>query len=363
MTAGLSAPAAQALTSLAALPALPAADGGQAIAKPVLVFALIAFFVGSAVLIATVLGAVTRGGRPEERMRRRLSFYTLTGRQVRLERQVEQHGVLGNTAIARSAVELAERVTTQRGLGQVIDARLDAAGVPMRTPEWLVVHLGATVGLSLLFLLLSGGTLVAAVVGLLLGLAVPWLVLTLRQGRRESAFLAQLPDTLQMLAGSLQAGYSLPQALDTVVREGQPPMSVEFNRALVESRLGMPVEDALEGIGRRLASQDFSWVVMAVRIQRDVGGNLAELLMTVADTLRERERLRRQVKVLSAEGRLSGWILGALPVLFFVYLALANPSYLAPLWKTPLGIAMMIGAAVLLSVGGFWLTKVVKVEV
>ena len=134
-----------------------------------------------------------------------------------------------------------------------------------------------------------------------------------------------------MLAGSLQAGYSLPQALDTVVREGQPPMSVEFNRALVESRLGMPVEDALEGIGRRLSSQDFSWVVMAVRIQRDVGGNLAELLMTVADTLRERERLRRQVKVLSAEGRLSGWILGGLPIVFFAYLALTEPHVRASL--------------------------------
>jgi tight adherence protein B len=351
------------LSGLGALGALPAVDPGQAIAKPVLVFALLAFFLGSAVLIATVLGAATRAGRPEERMRRRLSFYTLSGRQVRLETQVQQSGVLGNSAIARSAVELAGRVTKERGLGDVIDGRLDAAGVPMRTPEWLLVHLGSTVGLSLLFLLLSGGSLVGAIVGLLLGLAAPWMVLVIRQGRRESAFLAQLPDTLQMLAGSLQAGYSLPQALDTVVREGQPPMSVEFNRALVESRLGMPVEDALEGIGRRLESQDFSWVVMAVRIQRDVGGNLAELLMTVAETLRERERLRRQVKVLSAEGRLSGWILGSLPVVFFVYLTLANPTYLAPLYSTTLGIAMMITAVVLLAVGAFWLSRVVKVEV
>jgi tight adherence protein B len=347
---------------LRAVPAVPAADA-QTIAKPVLVFALVAFFLGCSVLIATVLGAATRGTRPEERLRRRLSFYTLGGRQVRLETRIEQHGVLGNTAIARSAVELAERVTERRGLGDVIDGRLEAAGIPMRTPEWLVVHILSAVGLSLLFLLLSGGALVATVAGLVVGLALPWLVLIVRQGRRENAFLAQLPDTLQMLAGSLQAGYSLPQALDTVVREGQPPMSVEFNRALVESRLGMPVEDALEGIAQRMASQDFSWVVMAVRIQRDVGGNLAELLMTVADTLRERERLRRQVKVLSAEGRLSGWILGGLPVVFFLYLALANPTYLRPLWTTPLGVVMIVLALVLLAVGAFWLRRVIKVEV
>jgi tight adherence protein B len=349
---------------IAAVLAVPAADAPPAaVERPVLAFALLAFFLGTTVLIATVLGVLTRAARPEERIRRRLSFYTLSGRQARLEREVQQRGILTSNVFARSAVELAERVTERRGLGDAVDDRLAAAALPVRTPEWLVIHLGIAVGLSLLFLLISGGGLLPTISALLLGLAGPWLFLLVRQGRRESAFLAQLPDTLQMLAGSLQAGYSLPQALDTVVREGQPPMSAEFNRALVESRLGMPVEDALEGIGRRLASQDFSWVVMAVRIQRDVGGNLAELLMTVADTLRERERLRRQVKVLSAEGRLSGWILGGLPVVFFLYLALANPTYLRPLWTTPLGVVMIVLALVLLAVGAFWLRRVIKVEV
>ena len=342
----------------------PAVGVSQAaIARPVLAFALLAFFLGTTVLVATVLGAITKGGRPEERMRRRLSLYTLTGQRARLERQVEQRGIFTGNALTRWPVEFAERVTERRKLGDAVDSRLEGAALPVRTPEWLLIHLGIAVGASLLFLLLSRGALLATICGLALGLTLPWLFLLVRQGRRENAFLSQLPDTLQMLAGSLQAGYSLPQALDTVVREGQPPMSVEFNRALVESRLGMPVEDALEGIGRRLASQDFSWVVMAVRIQRDVGGNLAELLTTVADTLRERERLRRQVKVLSAEGRLSGWILGGLPVVFFLYLVLANPSYLRPLWTTPLGIVMMVLAILLLGVGAFWLRRVVKVEV
>jgi tight adherence protein B len=347
-----------------AAPAVAGALGdGQAMAKPVLVFALLAFFLGTTVLIATVLGAITRAGRPEERIRRRLSFYTISGRQARLDRQVEQHSMLGSNVITRSAVGLAERVTERRGLGEAVDGRLEAAALPIRTPEWLLIHLGCAVGLAVLFLAASRGSLLATICGLILGLVGPWIFLAIRQDRRENAFLSQLPDTLQMLAGSLQAGYSLPQALDTVVREGQPPMSVEFNRALIESRLGMPVEDALEGIGRRLSSQDFSWVVMAVRIQRDVGGNLAELLMTVADTLRERERLRRQVKVLSAEGRLSGWILGGLPVVFFAYLVLANPTYLRPLWSSMLGVLMLGLAVVLLAVGAFWLSRVIKVEV
>ena len=159
-----------------------------------------------------------------------------------------------------------------------------------------------------------------AVLGLGLGIVLPWSYLTVKESRRTSAFLAQLPDTLQLVAGSLSAGYSIPQAMDTVVREGQQPITGEFNRALVEARLGVPIEDAMDGIAERMKSKDFAWVVMAIRIQREVGGNLAELLTTVAATLRERERLRRQVSVLSAEGRLSAWILGLLPIVFALYL-------------------------------------------
>jgi tight adherence protein B len=165
------------------------------------------------------------------------------------------------------------------------------------------------------------------------------------------------------LAGSIAAGYSLPQAIDTVVRESEAPMAAELNRALIEARLGVPIEDALETIGVRMDSVDFAWVVMALRIQRDVGGNLAEVLTTVAATMRERERLRRQVDVLSAEGRLSAIILGALPLLFVTYLIFARPEYIGVLVTTPLGILMVVTGVVLMIIGAFWLRKVVKVVV
>ena len=176
-------------------------------------------------------------------------------------------------------------------------------------------------------------------------------------------FLAQLPDTLQLIAGSLSAGYSMPQAIDTVVREADQPIAAEFNRALVEARLGVPIEDALDRVAERMHSRDFGWVVMAVRIQREVGGNLAKLLTTVAATLRERERLRRQVKVLSAEGRLSAWILGLLPPVFSVYLLLTQPTYLKPLVTEPLGILLLSLGLTLLAVGVLWMRKAIKVEV
>ena len=127
--------------------------------------------------------------------------------------------------------------------------------------------------------------------------------------------------------------------------------------------LGVPIEDALETVGKRMDSVDFAWVVMAIRIQRDVGGNLAEVLTGVAATMRERERLRRQVQVLSAEGRLSAVILGAMPILFAAYLSVAQPQYVGLLVTTPIGIMMIVVGVILLIAGAFWLRKVVTVEV
>ncbi len=165
------------------------------------------------------------------------------------------------------------------------------------------------------------------------------------------------------VAGSLSAGYSFPQAVDAVVREGAQPMSTEFGRAIIESRLGVPIEDALDHVAERMGSRDFTWVVMAVRIQREVGGNLAEVLTNVSNTMRERERVRRQVKVLSAEGRLSALILGGLPPMFALYLVLVRPTYIKPLYEDPIGILMLCVMGFLFLVGVFWLRKVVKVEV
>ena len=172
---------------------------------------------------------------------------------------------------------------------------------------------------------------------------MPWLYLGFKRSRRLKAFNAQLAGCLQLMAGSLQAGLSLAQALDTVVREGTEPLAGEFRRALVETRLGVPIEDALESIGERMESADFEWTVMAIRIQREVGGNLAELLLNVAATLRERDYLRRQVKSLSAEGRFSAYILLALPpVHHAVHECVTNPDYLQPaVSPPPIGYVML----------------------
>ena len=145
------------------------------------------------------------------------------------------------------------------------------------------------------------------------------------------------------MSGSLAAGLSLAQSVDTIVREGAEPIAVGVPRVLVETRLGVSLEDALEGVAERFDSKDFEWVVMAIKIQRQVGGNLAELLDTVAATMREREYVRRQVAALAAEGKLSAWVLGGLPPLFMLYLLLTNYDYVIVMFQEPLGWAMLGG--------------------
>jgi tight adherence protein B len=166
-----------------------------------------------------------------------------------------------------------------------------------------------------------------------------------------------------LVAGSLSAGYSLLQALDGVVQEGEEPIAGEFSRALATARLGVPIEDALDQVAERVDSPDFAWTAMAIRIQREVGGNLAEVLLTVGDTLRERAALRRQVRALSAEGRLSAYILLAIPTLFGMYEVLLRRSYVSVMWSNPIGIALMVATIVLMGVGFVWMRNVVNVEV
>lgn len=320
-----------------------------------------ALFLAVVIALAIAVTSISQRERTSG-VRRRLSIYTLAGRPVEESRE-EANAVLGDSAVARSAVEFAGRVVARRDFESVLGAKLEAGGIPMRPAEWLILHVGIAVMGAVLLLLISGGGLLATFLGFVGGLVAPYLYLAFKEGRRQSAFLERMPDTLQLMAGGLRAGYSLPQSVDAVVQEGSEPIATEFQRVLVETRLGVTIEDALEGVATRMGSVDFQWVVMAVRIQREVGGNLAEVLSTVSATLRERERLRRQVRVLSAEGRLSAWILGGLPPLFFLYLLLVRHDYISALWKDSIGIALIVFGVLDLVVGAFWLRKVIRVEV
>jgi tight adherence protein B len=257
--------------------------------------------------------------------------------------------------------QAAEEEVKQRGLLSGMNAVLEQANIPMSPGEAIMAMFG---------LAAVGGIIGGVFKGLLGGLIVFAILLVLIIGfmnyagsREKRKFEKQLPDTLTLMATSLRAGYSLLQAVEAVASEAQDPTAREFGRAMVEARLGRSVSDSLAGIAERTRSQDFEWAVMAIEIQREVGGNLAEVLSTVANTMLQRNRLRGEIKALTAEGRLSAIILGALPFVMFLFLYLTNRTYLEPLLTNTFGqIAMGVGL-ILIAAGIFWLKKIVDIDV
>jgi tight adherence protein B len=264
-------------------------------------------------------------------------------------------------ATAKSAA--AELLRRNQSIEMRINARLEAAGSQLNASEWLLLHVGIVIVAGFVGTVIGSGSLVIGLLFLAGGILLPWMFLGFKRRSRRNKFSKALPDTLQLMAGSLTAGLSLAQSIDTIVNEGVDPISSEFRRVLVETRLGVSLETALEGVAERFDSKDFAWVVMAINIQRRVGGNLAELLNTVAATIREREYMRRQVSALAAEGKLSAFVLGGLPPMFFIYLLLTKYDYVSELWSRPLGYLMLAGSVLILGVGAFWMSRIVKVEV
>ncbi len=195
------------------------------------------------------------------------------------------------------------------------------------------------------------------------GAAIPLIVLFMLIERRRKHFHEQLPDTLGLIAGSLRSGYSFLQAISVAVEETLPPTSTEFKRVLAENRLGRPLQESLENMAKRMQETDFDWTVMAINIQREVGGNLAEVLEIIADTVRERDRVRRQIRILTAEGRISVTILMVLPFFEAFLLYLMNPSYMSLLTTTRAGLVMLTIGLISMTLGYLWLRKIVYVEV
>lgn len=312
--------------------------------------------IGLSLLLGTLV-LMTGSGRDRKRVHEVLDRYT-TAKVAKPEEDLRTA-----SPVVRRAIDVADKVATKRDLQDKLALRLDRAAISMTPAEWLLLRAGVAFGTMLLLVLLGKNLVVAALLGALVGTAIPALVLRRKGSRRQKAFEEQLPDSLQMVAGSLSAGYSLAQALDGLVREGSQPMAGEMGRAIAESRLGVPIESTLDGVAERMASKDFSWVVMAIRVQREVGGNLAGVLTTVSATMRERGMLRRHVRGLSAEGRLSAYILIGLPLFLALYMLTLRPEYIRPLYTTGLGIVMIIAAGLLLSIGSFWMSRMVKVEV
>jgi tight adherence protein B len=262
--------------------------------------------------------------------------------------------------LTHRATQLAEQSLEDRGRRRALSDALEHAGMALRPGEFLVLAAtSAFVALVMGFLL--GGLIMALIFAGLVALGFRFSVSVLAE-RRRSKFGSQLGDTLQLLSGSLRAGYGMLQAFDACAREADSPTADEFGRVVIETRLGRNPSESLHALAKRMGNEDFEWVVQAMDIHREVGGDLTEVLDTVAATIRQRDQLRRQVKALSAEGRLSAGILFGLPIVMFVAIKFINPEYMAGMTATTLGRIMLAFAAFLLLMGGMWLRKIVKLE-
>jgi len=261
--------------------------------------------------------------------------------------------------LTHRASEIAERGLRKRGWAGRLDTTLEQAGIPLRPGEFALVLIGADAAV-----LFVGSVLFGPLFGIGLAVGAGFFartVLRFKVARRRSKFEGQLSDTLQLLSGSLRAGYGLAQALDAVAKNAESPTAEEFGRLIMETRVGRSLPDALAAVAGRVTSQDFDWVVEAITINREIGGDLTELLDRAATTIRERDQVRRQIKSLSAEGRLSAIVLLVIPVLLFLYMHIANPSYVGLLTSTRVGWLMLAIATAMMTMGGLWLRKLVRV--
>ncbi|MBM6405983.1 type II secretion system F family protein [Phycicoccus sp. CSK15P-2] len=325
----------------------------SALAPKLLVPAIVTLFLGVFLLALALINPSFRTRRSE-----RISAVEAYGLGAPRAQKAQTANA---AALSESIVNMGEQFMEGRESTTKTMELLTRADLPWRAGEWLVLRMIAVVvGAALGFLF--GGVWVL-LVGALVGFILPPFALRFMAKRRGRKFEEVLPDVMMLVATSLASGFSLLQALDSVAKDAPEPASKEFSRALAEARIGADVSDALDSMAVRMDSRNMHWTTMAIRIQREVGGNLAETLRTTAGTLREREMLRRQVRALSAEGRLSAYVLVALPIGLFLFSLKANYEYVSLLWTTTLGIGMSVAGIVSMTIGIFWMRKVVTIEV
>lgn len=305
--------------------------------------------VGIGVLLAAVslLGAaVLVPGVPEVPLERRRPF--------------EQDPGSPFSRFASSAVASFERMLATRSLRLFSRYDLEQAGLRLSQAEFLVlVGAGACVGF------LVGLVAVGPLVGVLLAVLAPFighLVLGYLSGKRRAKFDSQLGDTLQLLSGGLRAGHSVLRAIDAAASESQKPTSEEMRRVITETSLGRDLLAALNDTALRMKNEDFVWISQAIQINREVGGNLADVLDQVNETIRERSEIKGHIKALAAEGKFSAYILIAMPFGIVAMLLSVSPNYMAPMFSHPLGFVMVGASFVLMTIGALWMRKIIDLK-
>ncbi|MGH7536630.1 MAG: type II secretion system F family protein [Gemmatimonadales bacterium] len=239
---------------------------------------------------------------------------------------------------------------------------LDQAGLSWTIQTYLLLVAGWGMGLGLVVLTLTGQWVIALPVAIL-GSMVPYLWIRGKRKRRLAKFESQLPEAIDLLSRAIRAGHPLSSGLDMVARESPDPIASEFRRAFEEQRFGLPMEDSLLAMADRVTLVDVRIMVTAILIQRNVGGNLAEILDNISYTIRERFKIRRQLRVYTAQGRLAGYVLAVLPIAVGTIIFFLNPDYMLTLFRDPAGKFALVAALILQTSGYIWIRRIVNIDI
>jgi tight adherence protein B len=327
--------------------------------------------VAALAILLIAFGVAMSGGSSD--VNARLARYAST----REEKPESAGGSQGIAQALQSSEALAQlnKVVEQRDFGANLAREIARADLRLKPSEYLMIWAATTIGVPLAMLMLSVvmptlGNPLFLIVGLLIGFMLPRFWLGRRKSGRLKSFNKQLPDTITLIANALRAGSSFLQAVELVVRESRPPISTEFGRVIREVNLGLSFEVALENMVRRVRSDDLELMATAISIQHTVGGNLAEILDSIAFTIRERVRIQGEIQTLTAQQRLSGYVVGFLPIALAGFLFIAAPGFMAPMFDPRASIGGLPAGVVILFIGGFamfmgfmFIRRIVDIEV
>ncbi|MEY2450310.1 MAG: pilus assembly protein CpaF [Acidimicrobiaceae bacterium] len=315
---------------------------------------LAAVLVGGGLALLAV-GFLSRVYAREERLADILDLPYGEG-DVPLDEVIQQH-----STIVDNLSQMAGRFVEQLDEKGSLATKLEKSRLPLRPGEFVVIVLAGALVLGAFGWAITSQWF-CGLIGAVLAVVLGNLYLGQRITKRRKKFEAQFPDALSLIASSLSAGHTFLRAIQLMCEESEPPLAEEFARVVNETQLGDPVVDALDRMAKRIDVRDVEWVVQAIRIQQTVGGRLADLLHTLADFIRAREEIRREVDVLTAEGRISAWVLGALPVFLLVAISVMNPGYMNSMFEG-WGYVWLAGSAASVMFGVMFINRMVKVDV
>jgi tight adherence protein B len=284
-------------------------------------------------------------------------------------------GPISDLIAQSQALANLNKVVEGRDFGANLSREIARADLKLKPSEFLFIWAGSIIGVPVLMIIFGFffkalQSPIALLIGAMVGFLLPRFWLGRRKGGRLNAFNKNLPDTITLIANALRAGSSFLQAIELVVRESRPPVSVEFGRVIREVNLGLPFDQALENMVRRVRSDDLELMATAISVQHQVGGNLAEILDSIAYTIRERVRIKGEIRTLTAQQRLSGYVVGMLPIGLAGFLFVAAPGFMDPMFFNPPGIAGLPAGVIILVFGGImmfigfmFIRRIVDIEV